>query len=107
MWAPRPLIEVYAHPGALGLCTQVAKPLFWVYTDPQVWACALGAAGLLIRVCSHPGFQVWAPSPLIWLHANWASGVCWGCLSHIHSPGTEGIGVQESTAAGESSLISH
>ena len=39
------LIEVFAHPGALGLCAQ--------------------AAGPLIRVCAHAGFQLWVPSLLI------------------------------------------
>ena len=64
------------------------------------------AAGLLIRVCAHPEFQLWAPSPLIRVCANWASGTCWGCLSPVHSPGAEGVGVQEATAAAESSLNS-
>ena len=83
---PRPLIGVCAHWGTLGLCNQ--------------------AAGPLIRVHAHPGFQWWAPSPLIWVHANRASGVCWGYLSQVHSPGAEGLGVQEVTAAVESSLTS-
>ena len=39
--APRPLIEVHAHPGTLCLCAQAAR--------------------LLIRAHAHPGFQVWAP----------------------------------------------
>ena len=58
------------------------------------------------QVAAQPGFQVWAPSPVIWVHANWASVVCWGCLSCVHSPGAEGIGAQEATAAAESSLTS-
>ena len=62
--APRPLIEVRAHPGTLGLCAQAAVPF--------------------IRVSSHLVFQLWVPSPLIWVQANRASGVCWGCLSHVH-----------------------
>ena len=69
---PRPLIGVRTHLGALVLCAQ--------------------AAGLLIRVHTHPWFQLWAPSPLIWVHANLASGVCWGCLSSVHSPGAEAVG---------------
>ena len=30
-----------------------------------------------------------------------------GCLSRIYSPGAEGLGAQEATAAAESSLTSH
>ena len=55
---------------------------------------------------AHLGFQVWALSPLIWVHANRFSGVCWGCLSCIHSPGAEGGGAQEAAAAVEGSLTS-
>ena len=69
LWATRPLIGVCTHWGILGLSTQAARPLIMVRT--------------------HPGFQLWAPSPLIWLQANRASGVCWGCLSRVHSPGAE------------------
>ena len=64
------------------------------------------AAGLLIRVSTHLGLQVWAPRPLIWVRANRASGVCWACLSGVHSPGAEGVGAQEARAAVESSLNS-
>ena len=64
------------------------------------------AAGLLIRERTHPGVQLWASRPLIWVHANRASGVFRGCLSHIHSPGAEGGGAQEAMAAVESSLNS-
>ena len=64
------------------------------------------AAGPLIRVCAHPGFQVWAPSPLILVHSNQASGVCWDCSSVVHNPGAEGVGVQEARAAAENSLNS-
>ena len=66
MWAPtrgfrlgtQAADEVHAHPGGLGLCAQ--------------------AAGLLIRECTHPRFQLWSPSPLILVRANQASGVFWG-----------------------------
>ena len=84
---PRPLIGVRTHWGSLGLCAQ--------------------AAGPLIRVHTHLGFQVWVPSLLIWVRANRASGVCWGCLSQVHSPGAEGGGALEAAAAAESSLNSH
>ena len=47
---PRPLIGVHAHWGTLGLCTQ--------------------AAGPLIRVHAYPGFQLWAPSLLMWVRAT-------------------------------------
>ena len=43
--------------------------------------CSLGhfgsgtqAAGPLIRACAHPEFQLWAPSPLIWVRASRDSG---------------------------------
>ena len=37
---------------------------------------------------------------------NWASGESLVCLSCIHSPGAEGVRVQEATAAAESCLTS-
>ena len=64
------------------------------------------AAGPLMRVRAHQGFQLWAPSLLIWVCASGASHESWGCLSRVHSPGAEGVGVQEATAAAESSLNS-
>ena len=84
---PQPLIVLCTHQGALGLCAQ--------------------AACLLIRVRAHPGFQVWVSMLLMEVRANLASGVCWGCLSRVQSPGAEGGGVQEATAAAENSLPSH
>ena len=41
VWAPRPLIEVRAHPGSFCLWAQAARPL--------------------IRERAHRGFQMWAP----------------------------------------------
>ena len=64
---PRPLIAVCTLPGTLGLFT---------------WA-----AGGLITVCAHPGFQVSAPSLLIWVCAHQNSGVCWGWLSGVQVRG--------------------
>ena len=64
------------------------------------------ATGPLIRVRTHFRFEVWAPSLLIWVLTNQASGVCWCCLSRVHSPGAEGGGAKEATAAAESSLNS-
>ena len=55
---------------------------------------------------AHPGFELWAPSPLIWVCASQASSVCWGCLPRGHSPVAEGGGAPEAMAAGESSLTS-
>ena len=94
---------VCIHLGALDLCAQAAGSLSRVCVHPgyQVWV-----PRLLIIVRAHLGFQVWAPSPLVWVSANWASGVCWGCLSVTHSPGAEGVGAQEATVAGKSSLNS-
>ena len=60
MWAPRMMIEVHTHPGALSLCAQAAKSLIWMHTDPRLWACEPRAAQPLIRLCANPGFQVWA-----------------------------------------------
>ena len=77
MWAPRSLIGVRTHLGALGLCAETA--------------------GRLIRVHAYLGFQVCVPRPLIWMPANGASGVCWGCLSGLHSPGAERMGAPEAT----------
>ena len=115
-------MEVRAHPGALRLCTQAAGLLIrhsptWSFRyRPRAtdWGTQpLGhfgsdaqAAGLLIRVRAHPGFQLWAPSLLIWVRTGPASGVRWGCLSHVHSPGAEGEGAPEAAAAAESSLTS-
>ena len=62
---PRPLIGVGIHRGALGLCAQATGSLIWVHTDSRLWACEPQAAGLLVRVCAHPGFQLCAPRPLI------------------------------------------
>ena len=63
-----------AHPGAFCLCTQ--------------------AAGPLIRVRAHLGFQLWAPSPLIWVRASRASGVGWGCFSVFTGREQRGEGLQ-------------
>ena len=70
-----------------------ARLLIGLRTNPRLWACTIRSAGLLIRLRAHPGFQLWAPSLLIWVRANRASGVCCGCLSRIHSPEAEGPGL--------------
>ena len=64
------------------------------------------AAGKLIRVRTDPGLLVCVPRLLFGVHTNEASGVCWGCSSGVHSPGAEGVGAQEVTAAAENSLNS-
>ena len=61
MWAPRLLIMVLTHPGALGRFAPAAEPLIWMHTDPWLWASVTVAAGSLIRLCAHSEFQVWAP----------------------------------------------
>ena len=50
---------------------------------------------------------MWAPTPLIWVHASRASGERRGCLSCVHCPGVNGGGAPEATGAVESFLISH
>ena len=81
-------IDGCAHPpGASGVGAQA--------TDQSVHQ--LGA----LSMCA------WAAGLLIRVHANRASGVCWGCLSGVHSPGAERVGVQEARAAVENSLNSH
>ena len=79
VWAPRPLIGVCAHPG-FQMCA--SRPLIRVHTNWGLWACAP----------RQPGY--WFGCPL-----TWASGVCWFCLSGVHSTGAEGAGVKEATAA--------
>ena len=71
--------------------------LVWVVHRPKALGLYAGAAMWLIRLHTHPRFQVWAPRTLIWVHTNQASGVCWGCLSGVHSPGAEGVEAQEAT----------
>ena len=106
MWAPRPLIGVRTHPGALGLWAQAGgllirvrahwgsgvgpRSLIGVHTHLGALGLRAQAATQLIRVCAHPGFQVWEPSSLIWVRANRASLVCWGCLSQFTVQGMRG-----------------
>ena len=52
------------------------------------------AAGLLIRVRANPQFLLWAPSPLIWVHASRASGERWGCFSAFTVQGLREEGCQ-------------
>ena len=119
---PRPLIGVHAHWGTLGLAARQPGrlsgrvPTQGFRCGPQVtdWGTRpLGhfgsgaqAAGPLIRARTHPEFQLWVSSLLIWVCASWASGERWGCFSGVHSPGAEGGGVPEAAAAAESSLSS-
>ena len=90
-------------PSASGVGSQAVD---WVVHRSPALGLYAWAAGSLIRVHAHLGFQVWAPRLLICVHTNRASGVWWGCLSSFHSPGAEGVGVQEAMAAVESSLNS-
>ena len=107
VWSPAcsQAVDLVEHRSpALGLCTGAVEKLIRVCAHPHF---QLSAPRPLIEVHTHPGFQLWAPSPLIWVCTNWASGVCWSCLSHIHSPVAEGVGTQEAMAAMESPLNSH
>ena len=76
----------------MGLCTRQPD------TDPGAHPPKVSAVGAQL------GFQVWEPSPLIWVHASQASGESWGCFWSVHSPGAEGQGAPEAAAAAESSL---
>ena len=96
-----------ADPTALGLsCVQragLAALGLWVgqlASAPGAHPPEVSGVGAL------PGFQVWAPSLLIWVHVSRASGECPGCLFLIHCPGAEGGGSLEAVAAAESFLIS-
>ena len=88
-------------------------------SDPQLWAWVEQQAGLR----THWRFQVWAHSWVFRCECsagvsvvgaqsanlgarNRASGVCLGYLSHVHSPGAEGVEAQEARATEESSLNS-
>ena len=100
-----------AHPPRrFGPVHPVSQAVDLMHTDPRLCAHEPRAAGTLIRlrdhvgfqlwvsrplikVCPQLGFQSWAPSPQIWVPANPASDVCWGRLSHVHSPGAEGVEV--------------
>ena len=105
MCAPMLLIEVLTHPGTLGLYAQTARPLIWVHTDPGFGSVRWGS-GASDQGVRPPGVSVVGAQSMIWVRANRDSGVCWGCLSGVHSPGAEGVGEQEATAAAESSLNS-
>ena len=106
---------------ALGLGhPQRVFPLLWAWsTLGRLAVCCLGPVDGAASLCSwcaptrgfrcghltgvsgvggQLGFQFWAPVPQL--------GECWGCLSHIHSPGAEGGAVPEAVAAAESSLTS-
>ena len=76
-------------------------PVRWAADLGAHWSLALGlcarAGGPLIRMRTHAEFQVWEPRPLIWVRTNQASGVCWGCLSVVHSPAADRVGAQEAT----------
>ena len=103
--------------------------LIWGFEPGSSRASLSAALGLCVgQLASAPGaypprFQVWVPHwglrcgrPAVVsvvspqsanLGArNWASGVCWGWLSRVHSPGAEGRGAPEAKAAAENSLTS-
>ena len=67
----------------------------------QMWAPCLGLR------CGRPaGVSVVGPQSTDLGARNRASGEHQGCLSRVHSPGAEGGGAPEATAAAESSLTS-
>ena len=55
---------------------------------------------------THPRFQVWAPSPLIWVRATGLQ-VSAGAAYPSSQSGDEGVGAQEATPDVGSSLNSH
>ena len=61
----------------------------------------LPGSRVLIRAPTHPGFQVWAPSPLIWVRTSWASGERWGCFSMFTVQGLRGEGRKGHSCCGE------
>ena len=73
-----------------------------------------GAASLCSRCAPIRGFMGGRPAGVSGVGPqsadlgarNQASGDLWGCLSHVHSPGAEGGGAREASAAFESCLIS-
>ena len=70
----------------------------------QVWLPAGSQA--IDQVAHPPGFSgVGAQAADLGAHQPGLQ-VCWGFLSSVHSPGPEGVGVQEATTAVENSLNS-
>ena len=106
----QPLIRLRAHPGAFCLCSQAARrlsgclPTRGFRCGPQAtdWGThPLGhfgsgaqAAWPLIRARTHPEFQLWAPSPLIWVRTSRVSGECRGCFSEFTVQGLRPEGRQ-------------
>ena len=71
-----------ADPAALGLCVgQLASA-------PGAHPSKVSGVGSQLE------FQLWAPSPLIWVRASWASGESWGCFSTVTVQGLRGEGRQ-------------
>ena len=87
----QPLIRLHNHPRL-----QVLRPagVLGVCVHPGAFCLCAQAAGPPIRLRAHPEFQLWAPSPLIWVLASWASGERWGCFSVFTVPGLSGEGRQ-------------
>ena len=106
----QPLIRLLAHPGAFCLYSQAAgrlsgrPPTRGFRCGPQAtdwgmhplahFGSGAQAAGLLIRARTYQVFQVWAPSPLIWVRASRASGERWGCFSSFTVQGLRNEGLQ-------------
>ena len=114
--AARPLIRLCCQSVALGLCVGPPATDTGAHppevpsvgaqaTDggahpPRVSGVGAPAADLgahlpeVSGMGTHLGFQLWVLCPLIWVCTNQASGVCWGCLSSVHSPAAEGVRAQ-------------
>ena len=102
----QPLIQLRAHPGAFCLCSQAAgayqgarppgvsgvgpRPLIGVCTHWGTLGLAPRQPGRLSGRVLTPEFQLWAPSPLIWVPASRASGESRACYSAFTVQGLRG-----------------
>ena len=66
------------------------RPLIGVLRPLGHFGSGAQAAGLLIGARAHPEFQLWAPSPLIWVGSSRASGELRGCFSVFTVQGRRG-----------------
>ena len=84
-------------------CAWDSQPLLPVCTHPrfQVWAPCRG-----LRLGGQLGFQLWAPSPLIWVRATGIQVSAGAAYPVFTVQGLRGEGAPEASAAAKSSLNS-